>query len=127
MRHRVSGRRLGRTTAHRKALGRNLLRALLINHRITTTLAKAKEYRPMADKLVTIGKTDTPANRVRAMAIVPDRTLVEHLFGEVAKHFKERKGGYTRVLRLAKNRLGDNGEQAILEFVGLARVKTESA
>jgi large subunit ribosomal protein L17 len=116
-----------RTSAHRKALGRNLLRALLINNRITTTLAKAKEYRPMADKLVTIGKTDTPSNRVRAMAIVPDRDLVDKLFGEVATHFKDRKGGYTRVLKLAKNRLGDNGEQAILEFVDLAPVKSGDA
>lgn len=81
----------------------------------------------MADKLVTLGKADTPSNRVRAMAIIPDAKLVAHLFGDVAKHFKDRKGGYTRVLKLAKNRLGDNGEQAILEFVGLPPVKAEQA
>ncbi len=121
MRHRVKGRRLGRTSEHRKALGMNLLISLLRYHRIVTTLAKAKEYRPFADKLVTLAKTKSLVNIRRALEIVPDKTLVKHLFDDVAPHFKDRQGGYTRVLRMSKNRLGDNGPRAILEFVDLAR------
>ena len=122
MRHRVSGRRLGRTSEHRKALGMNLLTSLLRYHRIITTLAKAKEYRPYAEKLVTLGKEGkTIVNIRRALKIIPDKDMVKHLFDVVAPHFKDRKGGYTRILRMAKNRLGDNGPRAVLEFVDLPR------
>jgi large subunit ribosomal protein L17 len=121
MRHRVKGRRLGRTSEHRKALGMNLLSSLIRHHRIVTTVAKAKEYRPMADKLVTLAKGKTLAHIRRAARVIPDKTLVKHLFDVVGPHFAERNGGYTRVLRLAKNRLGDNGPTAILEFVDLPR------
>ncbi len=122
MRHRVTGRRLGRTSEHRKALGMNLLTSLLRHHRIITTLAKAKEYRPHAEKLVTLGKEGkTIVNIRRALKIVHDKDMVKHLFDVVAPHFKDRKGGYTRILRMAKNRLGDNGPRAVLEFVDLPR------
>lgn len=121
MRHRLKGRKLNRTTSHRKALGMNLMRALIEHHRITTTVAKAKEYRPLAEKLVTMAKVKNLANVRRALKVVPDRVLVTHLFDVIAPHFQTRPGGYTRILRLAKNRLGDNGPRAMLEFVDLPR------
>jgi large subunit ribosomal protein L17 len=125
MRHRVRGRRLGRTSEHRKALGMNLLSALIRHHRIITTVAKAKEYRPKAEKLVTLAKESNLANIRRALRVVPDKTLVKHLFEVVGPHFKSRPGGYTRILRLPKNRLGDDGPRAIFEFVDLPRPETE--
>lgn len=125
MRHRVSGRRLGRTSEHRKALGMNLLSSLIRHHRIITTVAKAKEYRPKAEKLVTLAKENNLANIRRALRVVPDKTLVKHLFEVVAPHFKSRPGGYTRILRLPKNRLGDDGPRAIFEFVDLPRPEAE--
>ena len=121
MRHRVKGRRLGRSAAHRKALGTNLLRGLIEHHRITTTVAKAKEYRPMAERLVTLAREKNLANVRRALRVVPDRGLVGHLFDVIAPHFKDRPGGYTRILRLSRNRVGDDGHMAILEFIDLPR------
>ena len=125
MRHRMRGRRLGRTSEHRKALGMNLLIALLRHHSIRTTVAKAKEYRPNAEKLVTLAKEKNLANIRRALRVVPDKTLVKHLFEVIGPHFRDRPGGYTRIMRLPKNRLGDDGPVAILEFVDLPRPAVE--
>lgn len=121
MRHKIRGRKLNRSGAHRKALGRNLFRALITHHRIETTVEKAKAYRPMAEKLITLSKEKNLNNVRRAMSIVPDKTVVKKLFDEVGPHFKDRPGGYTRILRLSKNRLGDNGSRAIWELVDLPR------
>jgi large subunit ribosomal protein L17 len=121
MRHRMRGRRLGRTSEHRKALGMNLLSSLVQHHRIITTVAKAKEYRPKAEKLVTLAKENNLANIRRALRVIPDKTLVKHLFEVVGPHFKSRPGGYTRIMRLPKNRLGDDGPKAVFEFVDLPR------
>mgnify|MGYP003573387837 CR=1 FL=1 len=121
MRHLVKGRKLNRSGAHRKALGRNLARAIITHHRIITTVEKAKNYRPMIEKLITLGKEENLHNIRRALAIVPDKTVVMKLFREIGPHFKDRPGGYTRILRLSKNRLGDNGSRAIFEFVDLPR------
>jgi len=126
MRHRMRGRRLGRTSEHRKALGMNLLIALLRYHSIRTTLAKAKEYRPKAEKLVTLAKEKNLANIQRALRVIPDKTLVKHLFDVVGPHFRDRPGGYTRILRLPKNRLGDDGPVALFEFVDLPRPAPEA-
>ena len=116
MRHRVHGRKLGRTSAHRKALFRNQLTALFTHERIVTTLAKAKELRPLAEKMVTLARTGTLPARRKVLTMVPDRTIVRRLFDEIAPRFMDRPGGYTRVLRLGR-RHGDGAELAIIEFV----------
>ncbi len=116
MRHRVRGRKLGRTTAHRKALFRNQLTALFTHDRIVTTLAKAKELRPLAERMVTLAGTGTLPARRKVLTMVPDKEVVRRLFEEIAPRFTARPGGYTRVMRLGRRR-GDGAELAIIEFV----------
>lgn len=116
MRHRIHGRKLGRTSAHRKAMFRNQLTAFFTHERITTTIAKAKELRPMAEKMVTLARTGTLANRRRILTMVSDKDVVRHLFDDIAPRFVGRDGGYTRILRIG-SRHGDNAEMAIIEFV----------
>ena len=116
MRHNQHGRKLGRTTAHRKALFRNQLSSLVEHERIRTTLPKAKELRPLAEKLVTQGRKDTVFARRQVRRWVPDRTLVKKLFDEIAPRFIDRPGGYTRIVKLGP-RQGDQAEMAMLEFV----------
>ena len=116
MRHRVHGRKLGRTSAHRKALFRNQLIALFTHERIITTVAKAKELRPIAERMVTIARTQTLAARRKVAIMVPDRAIAKRLFDEIAPRFADRPGGYTRIMRLGR-RHGDNAELAIIEFV----------
>jgi large subunit ribosomal protein L17 len=124
MRHRVRGRRLGRTTSHRTALKRNLLTSLFEHGRIVTTLPKAKEYRPYAEKLITRAKVKSLHNIRRAARTIQDKTVLKKLFDEIGPHFADRNGGYTRILKLAKPRLGDNGAQAIFELVGFSSDKS---
>ena len=116
MRHRVRGRKLGRTTAHRTALFRNQLTALFTHERIITTLAKAKELRPMAERMVTLAGTGSLPARRRILTMVPDKIIVRRLFDEIAPRFVDRPGGYTRIMRLGR-RHGDGAEMAIIEFV----------
>ena len=116
MRHAKRGRKLGRTSAHRTAMFRNALQSLVLHGRIKTTLPKAKEIRRLADRLITHGKTNTLASRRQARRWLSDVTLVQKLFDDVAPRFEDRSGGYTRVLKLGR-RLGDNAEEAILEWV----------
>jgi large subunit ribosomal protein L17 len=116
MRHRVRGRKLGRTSAHRKALFRNQLTALFTHDRIVTTLAKAKELRPLAERMVTLAGTGTLPARRKILTMVPDKEIVRRLFDEIAPRFTDRPGGYTRVMRLGRRR-GDGAELAIIEFV----------
>jgi len=116
MRHRVRGRKLGRTTAHRKALFRNQLTALFTHDRIITTLAKAKELRPLAERMVTLAGTGTLPARRKVLTMVSDKEVVRRLFDEIAPRFTDRPGGYTRVMRLGRRR-GDGAELAIIEFV----------
>jgi len=126
MRHRVRGRKLGRTSAHRAALKRNLLTSLFEHGRIITTLPKAKEYRPFAEKLITMAKVKSLHNIRKAARVVQNKTVLKKLFDEIGPHFAERNGGYTRILKLAKPRLGDNGKQAIFELVDFAREAPET-
>ena len=126
MRHRVRGRKLGRTSAHRAALKRNLLTSLFEHGRIITTLPKAKEYRPFAEKLITMAKVKSLHNIRKAARVVQNKTVLKKLFDEIGPHFAERNGGYTRILKLAKPRLGDNGKQAIFELVDFAREEPET-
>ena len=116
MRHRVHGRKLGRTSAHRKALFRNQLTALFTHERIITTVSKAKELRPIAERMVTLARTGTLAARRRVATMVQDKEIAQRLFEEIAPRFADRPGGYTRIMRLGRRR-GDNAELAIIEFI----------
>ncbi len=116
MRHAIRGRKLGRTTAHRLALFRNQLQSLVKHERITTTLPKAKELRPIFEKAVTQGKRGTLHARRRVRRWIPDRHLVQKLFDDIAPRFADRNGGYTRILKLGP-RKGDGAEMAIIELV----------
>lgn len=116
MRHQVSGRKLGRTTSHRRAMFRNQLASLIQHERIRTTLPKAKELRPLAEKMITQGKRDSLHARRMVRRWVEDRSLIKKLFDEIAPRFAERPGGYTRIVKLGPRR-GDAAEMAILELV----------
>jgi large subunit ribosomal protein L17 len=116
MRHGVAGRKLGVTSSHRFAMFRNLAHALLKHEQITTTLPKAKELRPVAEKLITLGKRGGLHARRLAYADLRDDKIVEKLFGPLADRYKERKGGYTRVLK-AGVRYGDAADMAVIELV----------
>jgi large subunit ribosomal protein L17 len=116
MRHLKQGRKLGRTTAHRKALLRNLATALLEHERIVTTEPKAKELRRVADKLVTLGKRGDLHARRQALQVVRSNAVVRKLFNDIAPRFAERQGGYTRVLRLGY-RPGDAAAMAVIELL----------
>ncbi|MDE2333613.1 MAG: 50S ribosomal protein L17 [Rhodospirillales bacterium] len=116
MRHGIAGRKLGVTTTHRAAMFRNLAHALLKHEQITTTLPKAKELRPVAEKLITLGKAGGLAARRKAYAQLRDDAIVAKLFGPLAERYKDRQGGYLRVLK-AGMRHGDAADMAVIEFV----------
>lgn len=124
MRHLKQGRKLGRTAAHRKALIRNLVRALIQREQIRTTDAKAKELRRWADRMVTLGKRGTLHARRQAFAVLGSRKLVQRLFDEVAPRFQNRAGGYTRVLKLGL-RKGDAAPLSVVEFTVRKEKATE--
>lgn len=117
MRHRVAGNNLGRTTAHRNALMRNMAVSLVLHERVVTTPAKAKVVKPFVEKLVTLAKEGSMIRRRRVFAQLRDKAATTKMFDVLGPRFASRPGGYCRILRLSKNRLGDNGERAILEFV----------
>ena len=116
MQHNRAGRKLGRTTSHRRALFRNQLASLFTHERITTTLPKAKDLRPLAEKMITLGKRGGLHARRLALKNLPDPGAVRRLFDEIAPRFKDRIGGYTHILKLGR-RPGDAAEMAILEFI----------
>ncbi len=115
MRHLKAGRKLNRTAAHRKALLRNLLKALVLREQVRTTDAKAKELRRWADRLVTLGKKNSVHTRRLAFSYLGSRKLVQRLFDEVAPRFQGRAGGYTRVLKIGPRR-GDAAPVSLVEF-----------
>src|SRR4051794_40502704 len=117
MRHLKAGRRLGRNAEHRLALFRNLTRALFEHERIITTLAKAKEVRPFVEKLITLAKKGTLHARRLAIARLRDKEAVAKLFNELGPRFRDRPGGYTRVIKRHERRLGDAGFTAFLELL----------
>lgn len=117
MRHRKAGKKLGMNTSHREATRRNMIVSLFRHERIVTTLEKAKGFRPRAEKLITLGKERTLARYRRALSELQDKTIVRKLFTELAARYKDRPGGYTRILRLQHRRIGDGASQAILELV----------
>lgn len=116
MRHGRAGKKLGRVTAHRWALFRNLLTALFQHERITTTEAKAKAVRGLADRVVTLAKRESLHARRQVLTLVPDETVVKKLFDTVAARYAERPGGYTRMIK-AGRRPGDGAPLALLELV----------
>lgn len=117
MRHRVAGWKLGRTTSHRIAMTRNMASSLIEHERIVTTLPKAKALRPYVEKLVTMAKEPTLHRRRLAFSRLRNKDATSKLFEVLGPRFKERPGGYTRILKLSRPRLGDNGKRAIIEFV----------
>lgn len=116
MRHQVKRRKLSRTSAHRKAMFRNQLTSLVEHGRIRTTLAKAKELRPLADKMITQGKDGSVPARRRVRQWLMNREMVKVLCDDVAPRFADRNGGYTRIYKLGR-RQGDGAEMALLEWV----------
>jgi len=116
MRHGISGRKLGVTTSHRFAMFRNLAHALIKHEQITTTLPKAKELRPVAEKLITLGKRGGLHARRQAYAQLRDDVIVAKLFSVIAARYKDRQGGYTRVLK-AGMRYGDAADMAVIELI----------
>lgn len=116
MRHRLGQRKLGRTSSHRIALLRNMSAALIKHEQITTTLPKAKELRPVAEKLITLGKRGDLHARRQAYAQLRDDVIVTKLFTVIAERYKDRQGGYTRVLK-AGMRYGDAADMAVIELV----------
>ena len=132
MRHRIAGRKLNRTREHRLAMRRNLVSSLFEHETVSTTMPKAKEVRSFAEKLITLAKKGSLAARRRAIAMLNDRaiykeedgqnvkmgTVIGKLFSEIGPRYLDRPGGYTRIIRLAKRRLGDNGRVVLLQLVG---------
>jgi len=116
MRHGVAGRKLGVTSSHRQAMFRNMAVALLKHEQITTTLPKAKELRPVAEKLITLGKRGGMHAKRLAHAQLRDETIVNKLFGSLAERYRSRAGGYTRVLK-AGVRYGDAADMAVIELM----------
>ena len=115
MRHGIAGNKLGRNSSARRATVRDIAKATLVQQRICTTQAKAKEARKLVDKLITLGKKGTLADKRRAFAILCDHKLVSNLFTKTSPRFKNRVGGYTRIIPLG-NRRGDNARLAFLEL-----------
>jgi len=141
MRHRVAGRRLGRDSEHRLAMRRNLVSSLFEHETVSTTIEKAKEVKPFAEKLITMAKKGTLAARRQAIALLGNRdivnkedgkvvkkgTIIGKLFSEIGPRYLEREGGYTRIIRLAMRRLGDNGQLVLLQLVGAGETVTRKS
>jgi large subunit ribosomal protein L17 len=126
LRHQKAGRKLGRDAAHRKALYANLAVALIEHGRIKTTVAKAKEVRPIAEQMITLGKRGDVAAHRQAVAFLRSKPVAHKLFAEVAPRFADRPGGYTRIVKLGP-RQGDAAEMAYLELVDHVPARVSAA
>lgn len=116
MRHNTAHRKLGRSPSHRRAMLRNMATSLLMSERCHTTLPKAKEIRPVVEKLISLGREDSLAHRRKAYAYLQNKEIVHKLFAEIGPRYKSRPGGYTRVLRTSV-RPGDKAQMALVELV----------
>jgi large subunit ribosomal protein L17 len=116
MHHGKTGSKLGRTSSHKEAMLRNMVTSVIKHERIRTTDMKAKELRKIADKMITLGKRGTLHARRQALAVVREENLVGKLFGELAERYRNREGGYTRIVKVGY-RYGDNAPVSILEFI----------
>jgi large subunit ribosomal protein L17 len=124
MRHRVKGKKLRRDTAHRRALLRNLVTSFLEKERIRTSLAKAKAARPLAEKMITLGKRSTLHARRQAARFIFRKAVLKKVFDELGPRFSERPGGYTRIVKIGPRR-GDGMDMALLELIGTEFKKKE--
>lgn len=127
MRHGKKINHLGRKSSHRHALLSNMASSLIINKRITTTVAKAKALRKYVEPLLTKAKDDTTHSRRTVFSYLQDKESVSTLFGEVASKIADRPGGYTRIIKLADNRLGDNAEMCLIELVDFNTLYSKEA
>ncbi len=118
MRHRNAGFKLGRNTSHRRALLRNLTTSVIVEDRVETTLTKAKAVRPLVEKMITLGKKGDLHSRRQALSFLMTDKSVERLFETVAPRYKDRQGGYLRIVRTGLCRKGDGGETAFIELLG---------
>ena len=116
MKHNIKNKKLNRTSTHRKAMFMNLSNALLKHEQIKTTLPKAKELKKFVDKIITLGKKSNLESRRKAISILQDQKITKKLFDILADRYKDRKGGYTRIIKLG-NRFGDNASMAVIELV----------
>lgn len=116
MRHGKTGRKLGRTTSHREAMLRNMVTSLLKYEKITTTDAKAKELKKVAEKMITLGKRGDLHARRQALSYVRDKEVVGKIFDELSSRYRDWAGGYTRIMKMG-NRTGDNAPMSIIEFI----------
>jgi large subunit ribosomal protein L17 len=116
MKHNIKNKKLNKTTSHRKAMFMNLSNALIKHEQITTTLAKAKELKRFVEKIITLGKKGNLQSRRKAISILQDQAMTKKTFDILADRYKDRSGGYTRVIKLG-NRFGDNSPMAVIEFV----------
>ena len=116
MKHNITHRKLNRTTSHRKALLMNLSNSLIKHEQITTTLSKAKELRPFVEKIISLGKKGDLVSRRKAISILQDQKNTKKIFDVISERYKERSGGYTRIIKVG-NRFGDNAPTAIIELV----------
>jgi len=123
MRHRARAGKLGRNSAHRRAMYRNLVTSLLDHERVETTDAKAKEVRRLADRMITLGKRGGLHARRRALRVLRDRDVAAKVFGELAERYRERPGGYTRVIK-SRVRIGDAAPLSLVELVDRAAAST---
>ncbi len=117
MRHKMAGRKLGRNPSHRRAMLRNLVTSLLEHERLVTTLPKAKAVRPIAEKMITLGKRDTLHARRQVKAYLLSDDVSKKVFDTIGPRFSSRPGGYSRIIRY-RNRVGDGAEEAIIELIG---------
>ena len=116
MRHNKSGKRLGRNTPHRTAMLRNMVTSLFDHEKITTTDARAKELRKVADRMITLGKRGDLHARRQVLSVIRDQMIVAKLFDQIGPRYKDRPGGYTRIIKIG-SRLGDNAPQSIIALV----------
>jgi large subunit ribosomal protein L17 len=125
MRHQKTGRKLGRTSAHRQALLRNLVTSLLLHERIVTTEAKAKELRRIAEQMITLAKRESLHARRQASRIIMDENVLKKLFDSLGARFSRRSGGYTRIIKLS-HRAGDGAPLAVIELLDQVKEKEKS-
>ena len=116
MKHNIKNKKLNKTSSHRKAMFMNMSNALIKHEQITTTLAKAKELRRFVEKIITLGKKADLLSRRKAISILQDQKISKKVFDVLADRYKDRSGGYTRIIKLG-NRFGDNAPTAVIEFV----------
>ena len=116
MKHNIKNKKLNRTSSHRKAMFMNMSNALIKHEQITTTLPKAKELKRFIEKIITLGKKGDLLSRRKAISVLQDQKMTKKTFDVLAERYKERKGGYTRIIKLG-NRFGDNAPTAVIELV----------